>query len=150
MLKSFILTFLLNLLFICNTLANISIFHKIVQEKPYYILEIDKNKCYLDPDYLVFEKGHIYLTDSNFNYIELPFIFIDKKGYFIDKLNDIDDEELPSFGWGICPSCKRCVFLPMHKCDNQSFFYLKEIHDENSDSKQLAILCTTSEKLKKN
>ncbi len=150
MIKFFILSFLLNTLLICNTLANISIFHKIVQEKPYYILEIDKNKCYLDPNYLVFEKGHIYLTDCNFNYIELPAISIDKKGYFIDKLNDVDDELL-SFGWGIYSLCSRCVFLPMHKClDTQNFFYLKQMYEEKSDSKPPIILCKaleTNEKL---
>ncbi|HEU64155.1 MAG TPA: hypothetical protein ENH96_02035 [Chlamydiae bacterium] len=116
--KFLVLSFLLNFIFIYNIFANnnndISAFHKIAQEKPYCIVKIDKNKCYLDPNCLVLENGRLYVIDGSINHIELSGIFIDEKGCYVNKLNE--DDELPSFGFGICPGCHQFVFLPTHDC----------------------------------
>ena len=113
MLKFLILNFLLNSIFVCNIFANdnsdVSMFHKIARDNPYCIVEMDNNKCYLDSNCLVLDKGHLYVVDSSSNYIELSEIFTDEKGCYINNLNNND--ELPSFGYGVCPSCNRFFFL---------------------------------------
>ena len=122
MLKCFIFClFLLNCIFFFNLNAwenEACISSHILRENPHIVVQIDNDKCYLDPEYLSLEKGHFYLIDG-FNFFEIPSLFINEKGCYIKlkKCYD-DDDDLPSWGYGFCPKCHRFVWLPGHVCND--------------------------------
>lgn len=114
--------FLLNYIFFFNLNAcedKACIFSQILQENPHVIIQIENNKCYLDPESLVLEKGHLYLNDG-FNFLSIPSLFIDDGGCYIKikkcKKSYDGDEDLPTWGYGFCPICHRYVWLPTHIC----------------------------------
>ncbi len=80
--KLIIFSFLTNLIFILNIhtsdKTNPSSFQRIVKENPYSIVKIEKEKCYLNSDFIVLKEGRLIVLDNWMNQIEIAELFTDE------------------------------------------------------------------------